>query len=165
MELELTVEPSQRIRAVGRRVTALRVALLDLLQGMGHASVEQLALGVRERLGAISTQALYNSLAVLEQTGLVRRIEPAGQPSLFEIRVGDNHHHLVCRSCAAVVDVDCAVGHAPCLAPLSDSGYLVDEAEVTYWGVCPSCRAAGAVRARGIGTNVGGAGQPGRRSG
>ncbi|MGH7692819.1 MAG: transcriptional repressor, partial [Candidatus Dormibacteria bacterium] len=81
MELELTVEPSQRIRAVGRRVTALRVALLDLLQGMGHASVEQLALGVRERLGAISTQALYNSLAVLEQTGLVRRIEPAGQPS------------------------------------------------------------------------------------
>lgn len=137
---ELATAPKERIRVAGQRVTALRVALLELLHTRAHASAEQLAAGAREQLGSISLQAVYDSLAVLGSAGLVRRLEPAGSPALFELRVADNHHHLVCRSCGLVADVDCAVGHAPCLAPLSDFGYLVEEAEVIYWGVCPSCR-------------------------
>lgn len=136
------VTPKERIRVAGQRVTALRVAILELLQERAHASADQLVGGARERLGSISLQAVYDSLAALGSAGLVRRIEPAGSPALFELRVADNHHHLVCRECGRLADVDCAVGHAPCLAPLSDFGYLVDEAEVIYWGVCPSCRGA-----------------------
>lgn len=143
MPAELVADPKQRIRLAGERVTAARVVILDLLQERGHASAEQVAKVARERLGSVSLQAVYGSLAVLEAAGLVRRIEPAGSPALFETRVA-NHHHLVCRSCAGVSDVDCAVGHAPCLVPISDSGYIVDEAEVTYWGICPSCRSAAA---------------------
>ncbi|MGA7173945.1 MAG: Fur family transcriptional regulator [Candidatus Dormiibacterota bacterium] len=141
MPLEVRVSPNERIRVSGERVTALRVAILDLLQELGHASAEQLAHASRARLGSISLQAVYDSLGVLGQAGLVRRIEPAGSPALFEMRVADNHHHLVCRSCRGVTDVDCAVGHAPCLAPISDYGYQIDEAEVTYWGICPKCQA------------------------
>ncbi|MGH7642614.1 MAG: Fur family transcriptional regulator [Candidatus Dormibacteria bacterium] len=133
--------PQDRIRISGKRITALRVSLLESLERLGHASADQLAQASRVRLGSISLQAVYDSLGVLGQAGLIRRIEPAGSPALFELRVADNHHHLVCRSCAGVTDVDCAVGHAPCLAPLSDFGYRVDEAEVTYWGICPRCQA------------------------
>jgi len=139
--IELELGPQARIRDSGQRVTGLRVALLELLQEIGHGSADQLVHGARRRLGSISLQAVYDSLGVLGQAGLIRRIEPAGSPALFELRVADNHHHLVCRRCGRVADVDCSVGHAPCLVPISDSGYLVDEAEVTYWGVCPSCRA------------------------
>jgi Fe2+ or Zn2+ uptake regulation protein len=140
--VELVVSPSDRIRLAGQRVTALRVTILRLLQERTHARADELALSTKERLGSISLQAVYDSLGVLESAGLVRRIEPAGSPALFEIRVSDNHHHLVCRSCALVTDVDCVVGHAPCLTPISDSGYVVDEAEVTFWGICPSCQAS-----------------------
>jgi Fur family ferric uptake transcriptional regulator len=140
--VDLGANPIERIRVSGQRVTALRVAILELLQELGHASADQLILPARERLGSISLQAVYDSLGVLGKAGLIGRIEPAGSPALFELRVADNHHHLVCRSCGGVTDVDCAVGHAPCLAPISDLGYLVEEAEVTYWGVCPVCQKA-----------------------
>jgi len=140
VSVELLASPQARIRVSGQRITALRVAILDILQEMGHASAEQMVQAARARLGSISLQAVYDSLGVLGQAGLVGRIEPAGSPALFELRVADNHHHLVCRSCGGVTDVDCAVGHAPCLAPISDFGYRVDEAEVTYWGVCPGCQ-------------------------
>jgi Fur family ferric uptake transcriptional regulator len=139
--VEQQVSPKERIRVSGQRITALRVAILELLQELGHATAEQLAQAARARLGSISLQAVYDSLGVLGKSGLIRRIEPAGSPALFELRVADNHHHLVCRGCSRVTDVDCAVGHAPCLAPISDFGYLVDEAEVTYWGICPECQA------------------------
>jgi len=139
--LDVTASPKERIRVSGERITALRVAILELLQELGHATAEQLAQASRARLGSISLQGVYDSLGVLGQAGLIRRIEPAGSPALFELRVADNHHHLVCRSCRGVTDVDCAVGHAPCLAPISDFGYQVDEAEVTYWGICPECQA------------------------
>lgn len=142
MQVEVGADPRERIRVSGQRVTALRVAILGLLEEMAHASVEQLVTGARERLGSISAQAVYDSLGVLESARLVRRIEPAGSPWLYELRVADNHHHLVCRGCGGVVDVDCAIGQAPCLSLISDYGYLVDEAEVTYWGVCPNCQAA-----------------------
>jgi len=138
--VELKANPQERIRVSGQRITALRVAILELLQELGHASAEQLAQAARERLGTISVQAVYDSLGVLGKAGLIGRIEPAGSPALFELRAADNHHHLVCRSCGRVTDVDCAVGHAPCLAPISDSGYRVDQAEVTYWGICPGCQ-------------------------
>ncbi|HVB53838.1 MAG TPA: Fur family transcriptional regulator [Candidatus Acidoferrales bacterium] len=140
MPVELKANPQERIRVSGQRITALRVAILELLQELGHASAEQLAQAARERLGTISVQAVYDSLGVLGKAGLIGRIEPAGSPALFELRAADNHHHLVCRSCGRVTDVDCAVGHAPCLAPISDSGYRVDQAEVTYWGICPGCQ-------------------------
>ncbi|HUY25496.1 MAG TPA: Fur family transcriptional regulator [Candidatus Saccharimonadales bacterium] len=140
MLTDVTTSTREQIRLAGQRVTALRVAILDLLREQDHACADELAVAAKERLGSISLQAVYDSLGVLGSAGLVRRIEPAGSPALFEIRVADNHHHLVCRSCAGVTDVDCAAGHAPCLIPTSDSGYLVDEAEVTYWGICPSCQ-------------------------
>ena len=140
MPVELKANPQERIRVSGQRITALRVAILELLQELGHASAEQLAQAARERLGTISVQAVYDSLGVLGKAGLIGRIEPAGSPALFELRAADNHHHLVCRSCGRVTDVDCAVGHAPCLAPISDSGYRVEQAEVTYWGICPGCQ-------------------------
>ena len=102
--------------------------------------VEDTARAARLRLGAVSTQAVHDVLRVFEEAGLARRIEPAGSPARYENRVGDNHHHLVCRRCGAVVDVDCVVGHARCLEPAGDAGFLVDEADVTFWGICPNCQ-------------------------
>jgi len=131
------------LRAAGLRVTAPRLAVLATIREGGHLAVEETALLARRRLGAVSTQAVYDVLHALAGAGLVRRIEPPGSPVRFESRVGDNHHHLICRACDAVLDVDCAVGHAPCLEPSSASGYAIDEAEVIYWGLCPSCRAVG----------------------
>ncbi|WP_433461346.1 Fur family transcriptional regulator [Spirillospora sp. CA-128828] len=133
---------AEELRGAGLRVTAARVALLETVRAGDHLGVEALAAGVRDRVGHVSLQAVYEALHALAAAGLVRRIEPAGSPARFEGRVGDNHHHLVCRGCGAIEDVDCVVGHAPCLDPVDDAGYLVDEAEVTFWGLCPRCRAA-----------------------
>ena len=131
--------PADQLRTVGLRVTAPRLATLDWLAVHPHATAEQVADGVRRRLGSVSTQAIYDVLHACTQTGLLRRIEPAGHPARFETRTADNHHHVVCRACGAVSDVDCAVGDAPCLTADDDSGYAIDEAEVIYWGRCPSC--------------------------
>jgi Fur family transcriptional regulator, stress-responsive regulator len=130
------------LRGAGLRVTAARVALLETLRDGHHLGVEAITSGVRERVGHVSLQAVYEALHALTAAGLVRRIEPAGSPALFERRVGDNHHHIVCRSCGAVADVDCAVGEAPCLTASDDHGFSIDEAEVIYWGLCPDCSAA-----------------------
>ncbi|GAA3845125.1 Fur family transcriptional regulator [Streptomyces coacervatus] len=130
------------LRGAGLRVTAARVALLETVREGDHLGVEAIASGVRERVGHISLQAVYEALHALTTAGLVRRIEPPGSPARFEGRVGDNHHHLVCRTCGAVFDVDCAVGHAPCLTASDDRGFAIDEAEVIYWGLCPDCSTA-----------------------
>ncbi|TDD17067.1 Fur family transcriptional regulator [Nonomuraea diastatica] len=134
-----TPTTAEELRGAGLRVTAARVALLETVRNGDHLGVEAIASGVRERVGHISLQAVYEALHALTAAGLVRRIEPAGSAALFEGRVGDNHHHVVCRSCGAVADVDCAVGHAPCLVASDDHGFTIDEAEVIYWGLCPGC--------------------------
>ncbi|MFJ7147265.1 Fur family transcriptional regulator [Streptomyces sp. NPDC100445] len=128
-----------QLRGAGLRVTAARVALLETVRDGDHLDAEAIASGVRERVGHISLQAVYEALHALTAAGLVRRIEPAGHPARFEGRVGDNHHHIVCRSCGAVADVDCAVGDAPCLTASDGHGFAIDEAEVVYWGTCPDC--------------------------
>ncbi|WP_369394079.1 Fur family transcriptional regulator [Streptomyces sp. CG1] len=134
-----TPTTAEELRGAGLRVTAARVALLETVRDGDHLGVEAIASGVRARVGHISLQAVYEALHALTAAGLVRRIEPAGHPARFEGRVGDNHHHIVCRSCGAVVDVDCAVGDAPCLTASDDSGFSIEEAEVVYWGTCPDC--------------------------
>jgi len=129
------------LRAAGLRVTAPRLAVLAIVRDGGHLAVEEIAFLARDRLGAVSTQAVYDVLFALTGAGLARRIEPAGSPVRFESRVGDNHHHLICRACRTMLDVDCAVGHAPCLEPPVAAGWAVDEAEIIYWGLCAACRA------------------------
>jgi Fur family transcriptional regulator, stress-responsive regulator len=133
---------AEELRGAGLRVTAARVALLETVRHGDHLGVEAIASGVRDRIGHISLQAVYEALHALTAAGLVRRIEPAGSPARFEGRVADNHHHVVCRSCGAVADVDCAVGEAPCLTASDDHGFSVDEAQVIYWGLCPDCSTA-----------------------
>jgi Fur family transcriptional regulator, stress-responsive regulator len=129
------------LRERGLRVTRPRLAVLEVLATCpGHLDVEEIAEKVRERLDSVSTQAVYDVLSALSRAGLARRIEPAGSPARFERRVGDNHHHVVCRGCGAIEDVDCAVGHAPCLDPSEQHGFEIDEAEVTFWGLCPDCK-------------------------
>lgn len=131
--------PVTMLRDAGMRVTGPRLAVLRALSDHPHTDADTVAAAVRERLGSVSTQAVYDVLRALTAAGLVRRVEPAGSRSRYETRVGDNHHHLVCRSCSTVVDVDCAVGAAPCLTPSDDGGFVVDEAEVTFWGLCTEC--------------------------
>ena len=133
---------ADELRGAGLRVTAARVALLETVRDGDHLGVEAIAAGVRDRIGHVSLQAVYEALHALTAAGLVRRIEPVGSPARFEGRVGDNHHHVVCRSCGAVADVDCAVGEAPCLTASGDHGFSIDEAEVVYWGLCPGCSTA-----------------------
>jgi Fe2+ or Zn2+ uptake regulation protein len=133
---------AEELRGAGLRVTAARVALLETVRGGDHLGVEAIATGVRARVGHISVQAVYEALHALTAAGLVRRIEPAGSPARFEGRVGDNHHHVICRSCGVVADVDCAVDAAPCLTASDDHGFAIDEAEVIYWGQCPACSTA-----------------------
>lgn len=135
-------DTDNRLRAAGLRVTRPRLAVLAELTRRPHSDVETIAAGARAQLGSLSTQAVYDVVHALTAVGLVRRIEPAGSPARYEIETGNNHHHLVCRDCGSVVDVDCATGSAPCLAASDDAGYVVDEAEVTYWGVCPACQAS-----------------------
>jgi Fur family transcriptional regulator, stress-responsive regulator len=133
---------AEELRGAGLRVTAVRVALLEAVRHGDHLGVEALAAGVRERVGHVSLQAVYEALNALAATGLVRRIQPAGSPARFEGRIGDNHHHVICRACGAVADVDCAVGEAPCLTASDDHGFEIDEAEVISWGLCPDCSPA-----------------------
>ena len=133
---------AEELRGAGLRVTAARVALLQAVRDGDHLGADAIASKVRDRIGHISFQAVYDALHALTAAGLLRRIEPDGSPARFEGRVGDNHHHVVCRSCGAVADVDCAVGEAPCLTASDDHGFSIDEAEVIYWGVCPACSAS-----------------------
>jgi Fe2+ or Zn2+ uptake regulation protein len=133
---------AEELRGAGLRVTAARVALLETVRGGDHLDVEALAAGVRDRVGHVSLQAVYEALHALTAAGLIRRIEPAASPARFEGRTGDNHHHIVCRACGAVADVDCAVGEVPCLTASDDHGFSIDEAEVIFWGLCPDCSAA-----------------------
>ena len=133
---------AEELRGAGLRVTAARVALLETVRDGDHLGVEAVAAEVRMRIGHVSLQAVYEALHALTAAGLIRRIEPAGGAPRFEGRIGDNHHHVVCRSCGAVADVDCAVGEAPCLTASDDQGFTIDEAEVTYWGWCPACSTA-----------------------
>jgi Fur family ferric uptake transcriptional regulator len=131
----------EQLRARGLRVTKPRLAVLDVLAGGGHLEVDEIAQKVRERLDSVSTQAVYDVLGALSRAGLARRIEPAGSPARYEARAGDNHHHVVCRACGVVADVDCVTGQAPCLDPSTAHDFEVDEAEVTFWGLCPACQA------------------------
>ncbi|MGI8938347.1 MAG: Fur family transcriptional regulator [Iamia sp.] len=137
-----TPNPAAVLRDAGLRVTAARLATLRALTDTPHTAADAIAETVRGDLGTVSTQAVYDVLRALTTADLVRRIEPAGSAALYETRTGDNHHHLVCRSCGAVADVDCAVGEVPCLEPSQPQGFEVDEAEVVYWGTCAPCQAA-----------------------
>jgi len=135
-------QASRRLRAAGLRVTRPRLAVLAEVTAHPHGDVEAIGAGARTRLGSLSTQAVYDVVHALTEAGLLRRVEPAGSAARFELDTGDNHHHLVCRVCGQIVDVECAVGRAPCLEASDDAGYVIDEAEVTYWGVCGDCQAA-----------------------
>lgn len=122
------------------QVTAQRLAVIDAVVAHPHGSANQIAEVVRDGIGAISRQSVYDTLTLLTEREVVRRIQPAGSSARYETRVGDNHHHLVCRRCDRLVDVDCATGETPCLIPVDDGNFVVDEAEVTYWGICPDCQ-------------------------
>jgi Fur family ferric uptake transcriptional regulator len=134
-------EYERLLRGASLRVTRPRVAVLAAVYGHPHADTSSILGVVRERLGEVSQQAVYDVLDALTDAGLVRRIQPPGSVARYESRVGDNHHHLVCRSCGSIADVDCAVGPAACLTASDDHGYVIDEAEVVYWGICPGCAA------------------------
>jgi Fur family transcriptional regulator, stress-responsive regulator len=129
------------LRGAGLRVTRPRLAVLRALAETPHSEAQQLATAVRTDIGGVSVQAVYDVLHALASAGIVRRVEPAGSSALFELRAGDNHHHIVCRGCGRIADVDCALGRAPCLDPHPAGGFEVDEAEVTFWGLCPTCQA------------------------
>jgi Fe2+ or Zn2+ uptake regulation protein len=133
---------SSLLKSHGLQVTAQRLAVLKAVSARPHATADELAEAVRGSIGSVSRQAVYDALGILVEKGVVRRIQPAGSPARYEDRVGDNHHHLVCRSCGQMVDIDCAVGATPCLTAADELGYEIDEAEVIYWGRCPECRTA-----------------------
>lgn len=129
------------LRQAGLRVTASRLAVFAAVQGDGqHRDADAIAEAARRKIGTLSTQAVYDNLHVLEEAGLVRRIQPSGHPGRYEARVGDNHHHLVCRRCGLTADTDCVVGAAPCLEPSAEHGFVLEAAEVIFWGLCPHCR-------------------------
>lgn len=136
----LTPDAEAQLRAAGLRVTAGRIAVLSSLDVLPHTDAERLSRAVRHVLPAISVQSVHNVLADLTQAGIIRRIEPAGSAALYERRVGDNHHHVVCTNCAAITDVNCVHGEAPCLSPSSTNGFVIDTAEITFWGLCPACQ-------------------------
>lgn len=133
-------DPVDLLKQHGLNVTAQRLAVLRAVSGVSHASADTITEMVRDDIGTVSRQAVYDALAVLTDKQILRRIEPPGSPARFDDRVGDNHHHLVCRICGRVDDADCATGEAPCLQPADDLDYVVDEAEVIFWGTCPSCQ-------------------------
>jgi len=128
------------LRKHGLQVTAQRLAVMQAVSQRPHATSDEVVEDVRATIGSVSRQAVYDALGVFSARGIVRRIQPAGSAARYEGRVGDNHHHLVCRGCGRLVDVDCAVGIQPCLEPTADHGFTIDEAEVVYWGVCPACQ-------------------------
>jgi Fe2+ or Zn2+ uptake regulation protein len=136
------IDALQMLREASLRVTRPRIAVLEAVDLLPHADTDSILTAVRQALPEVSHQTVYDSLRTLTTSGLVRRIQPAGSVARYETRVGDNHHHVVCRSCGVVADVDCAVGETVCLAPSDDHGFQIDEAEVVYWGLCPDCRAA-----------------------
>ena len=135
----MPTSPADLLHDRGLRVTAQRFAVLRVVSADPHVTADAVAEGVRAEVGSISLQGVYDALGVLVDAGLVRRIQPAGSPALFEGRVSDNHHHVICRACGQVSDVDCALGSAPCLSTVDDLGFEIDEAEVIYWGRCPAC--------------------------
>ena len=135
-------DAQQLLRDHGLQVTAQRLAVLNAVSARPHATADDLVGDVRTSIGTVSRQAVFDALGVLSEKGLIRRIQPARSPARYEDRVDDNHHHLVCRHCGRMVDVDCAAGYRPCLEVEDDFGYAIDEAEVIYWGLCPSCRTA-----------------------
>ena len=137
----MSADPADLLRQRGIQVTAQRLAVLRAVSGQPHITADGVAEAVRAEIGAISLQAVYDALGILVEKRLLRRIQPVGSAARFEDRVGDNHHHLICRLCGRVVDVDCAVGSAPCLTAADDQGFEIDEAEVVYWGRCPECQA------------------------
>ena len=135
----MAIDPADLLRQHGIQVTAQRLAVLRTVARHPHTTADAVADAVRTEIGAISLQSVYDALSVLAAEGLIRRIQPAGSPARFEDRVNDNHHHLICRACGRMVDVDCAAGSAPCLTAADHRGYEIDEAEVVYWGRCPEC--------------------------
>jgi Fur family transcriptional regulator, stress-responsive regulator len=137
----MALNPAEVLREHGVQVTAQRLAVLRAVSKAPHITADGVAEAARDEIGSISRQSVYDTLGVLVTAGLVRRIQPIGSPALFEDRVGDNHHHLICRECGSLVDVDCAVGATPCLTAMENFGYEIDEAEVAYWGRCPDCQA------------------------
>lgn len=135
----MATDPAELLRQRGIQITAQRLGVFRAVAGQPHITADAVAEVVRAEIGAISLQSVYDALGVLVSEGLIRRIQPAGSPARFEDRVHDNHHHLICRICGRVVDIDCAVGAAPCLTAVDDSGYEIDEAEIAFWGRCPNC--------------------------
>jgi len=133
------LDPTKALKEAGLQVTAQRLSVLRCVNGIAHATADDIAESVRGEIGTVSRQAVYDSLAALSEHGLIRRFQPAGSSARYETRT-DNHHHLLCRVCGAMRDVDCAKGKAPCLHPVEDHGYAIDEAEVIYWGLCPDCQ-------------------------
>jgi len=138
----MDISPEGLLRSHGLSVTAQRLTVLQTITDYPHITADQAAEVARKKLGAISRQSVYDTLNTFVEKGIARRIQPIDSPALFEDRVGDNHHHLVCRSCGVVVDVDCAVGLRPCLEASDDNNFIIDEADVTYWGECPKCQQA-----------------------
>ena len=136
----MVIDPADLLRQRGFKVTPQRLAVLRAVAGRPHLTADDVVEVVRADIGTISRRAVYDAVGVLADMGLLRRIQPAGSAARYEDRAGDNHHHLICRACGRMVDVDCAVGAAPCLAAADDAGYEIDEAEVIYWGRCPTCR-------------------------
>jgi len=134
------VTPAELLRQHGIQVTAQRIAVMRAISQHPHATADAVAEAARADIGTISLQSVYNALGILVDAGLVRHIQPVGSPSRYEDRVGDNHHHLICRDCGRLVDVDCAVGETPCLTASDDHGFAIDEADVVYWGRCPQCQ-------------------------
>jgi Fur family ferric uptake transcriptional regulator len=137
--MPMTSEYEQMLRDASLRVTRPRVAVLSAVYQRPHADTDSILGAVRDEIGEVSHQAVYDILRALTDTGLVRRIQPAGSVARYESRVADNHHHVVCRTCGVIADADCAVGETPCLTPSHDHGFAIDEAEVVYWGLCPEC--------------------------
>jgi Fur family transcriptional regulator, stress-responsive regulator len=144
--MESSSDKADLLRDRGVQVTAQRLAVLRAVSDLPHSTAADIDAAVRLEIGAISHQAVYDALSTLTDKGIVRRIQPAGSPARYEDRVGDNHHHLICRTCGQMVDVDCAVGDAPCLNAADASGYEIDEAEVIYWGRCPDCVASASAK-------------------
>jgi Fur family ferric uptake transcriptional regulator len=142
MVIDVVVDSERLLRQHGVQITAQRLAIVRAVAERPHVTADDVIDDVRTSIGAVSRQAVYDSLGVLVDKGLLRRIQPAGSAARYENRTGDNHHHLICRSCRAMFDIDCAVGYTPCLTADDDHGFEIDEAEVVYWGRCPACRAA-----------------------
>ena len=136
----MLTDPSELLRKSGLQITAQRLAVLRAIADHPHCTADEVAEAVRAQIGSISRQAVYDALGILVEKGLIRRIQPAGSPARYEDRVGDNHHHVICRQCGQTVDIDCVVGERPCLTAAGDSGYQIDEAEVIFWGTCPACQ-------------------------